>query len=204
MTIVNGTIYKANKTPWKDAPGLFELLSGSYTSEFQYPKVRIPFRTNALGRYSVELWEDESGVIATKWQCRHPSGEMFQFSIPAGMATAEISFLRAINEMSTPPAQNVIYAYVVEKLTEHNADPSAHGGALVGGGNAASPPDSFTPTLNQTSFTLSLTPAAPSSTRLFLNGEKQRYGTAYTINGAILNWLGSRLDGSDFLELYRS
>lgn len=129
-TIVSGTLRKPNGEVWAGAAIEFELERGSYTSTDQYPKNRVRSRTNSEGRFSVSLWRNAEGQVATQYVCTLPSAEKFAFSIPATMATAEISVLRAASESLPGSTQNVIFAYIDDAIAAHNLAATAHPGLV--------------------------------------------------------------------------
>lgn len=61
------------------------------------------------------------------------------------------------------------------------------------GSNVANPPITPTPSPNGVIriFTLSSTPTNPSADQLFVAGSLASYGTAYTVSGATLTWIGA-------------
>lgn len=58
---------------------------------------------------------------------------------------------------------------------------------------AATPPLTPTPSPNGTTriFTLSATPTNPTADQLFVAGSLAKYGTAYTVSGGTITWIGA-------------
>lgn len=73
-----------------------------------------------------------------------------------------------------------------------------------GGGGGDPVQETLSTSDNQTSFTLSNTPADATTIMMFVNGQKANYGTDYTVSGNIVTWNDTdfTLESSDEIEFW--
>jgi hypothetical protein len=100
--IVKGTIYHGTDQPWANTRITFELKKGSFTANRQYPKDRVVALTDALGYFEADLWVNAEGLQPSKWICRLPDGENFDFVLPTGAIPIDLSELRVSQSWTTP------------------------------------------------------------------------------------------------------
>jgi hypothetical protein len=184
---ITGKVRRTNDEPWINSQVRFRRSTGSFTSEAQYPSDTLTFSTNHLGELvDCRLWVNETGDRISNYVC-YIGSESFTFSIPEGDGSPiALSFLRAGSLPVDEYPQSLI-DYIdlqVGSITSSNYQ-------------------DFITTANQTVFALPITPSAPSKTRVYLNGLKQKFGLDYNINASILNWISSQsLQNNYYLEIY--
>jgi hypothetical protein len=64
---VTGNVQRAD-APWAGAAVTFCLLADSYTSDAQFPAEDVTAPVDAEGDFSISLWCDEDGFVATRYQ----------------------------------------------------------------------------------------------------------------------------------------
>lgn len=196
--LITGRVAKTDDHEWVNAPVIFQRIKGNFTFEKQYPPDIIRAKTDNLGNLfyvnssgvtfsGVPLWVNEIGDLVTVYDCILPK-DRFKFSLPAGDGSPiELSVLRAGSQPQEAYPQSLI-TYIdgrFETITPADLHYQV-----------------FIPTNNQITFNLSDIPIAPSRSRVYLNGLKQRFGVDYNINSNLLNWFDIPLISSYILEVY--
>jgi hypothetical protein len=90
---VRGTIRKPDMI-WANARLEFSLVNSSYTPAVQYPRAAVVTRASVQGLFSVSLWVNEEGTVATRYLCRIENDKPFEISIAPGSGDLELSVLR--------------------------------------------------------------------------------------------------------------
>lgn len=97
MRDVVGRVLRTDGTPWESGVVHFRLTPGSFTPTEQFPESQVEALTDATGAFSVSLWTNEEGDKASRYVCRLPNQETFDFTLPLGDGTPiELSTLRAL------------------------------------------------------------------------------------------------------------
>lgn len=128
---VTGTLLKIDNTPWTNVPIIFEISPGTFTTEANYLPERKIVKTNSLGQFSVNLWTNSLGTIASQYKCTLPSKEVFSFVLNPGDTPVSIQFLRAQSTQPTPTPQTIL-SYIDERI----AAGGGTGGGTGGGGSS--------------------------------------------------------------------
>lgn len=122
--VVTATILRADNSPWVGGVVSFLLDKGSYTASEEHPRDLKKATTDNAGQISISLWVNSEGIIPTKWICTHPSGESFEFVLPAGISPVNLSWLRSQN--ATLPPSSGTENIIATLIAAHNQDANAH------------------------------------------------------------------------------
>lgn len=110
---VTSTILKPNGDPWADGRVIFTLVPGSYIPGDQFPSKMLTVHTDDVGALSVDLWCNEEGEENSVYDCQLPSGESFQFTLPASATNpVELTLLRAAGVTPAMPQYTSILEYI--------------------------------------------------------------------------------------------
>jgi hypothetical protein len=104
---VSGKLLKIDNSPWANERVIFVLNKGSFTTDATYLPDRKIATTDSEGNFSIDLWTNAEGAIASEYTCILPSLEEFDFTIPAG-SPVSIEFLRSLQTPSQPTPQTVL------------------------------------------------------------------------------------------------
>lgn len=113
--VVEGYVHNLDDTPWVNAVVRFILNPGSYTSLILYPRSIITTTTDESGKFSIRLWANEEGESPSTITCFMPSGESFNFILPAGEGSINLGLLRKMGQ-PTAIANNQSLISFVESL----------------------------------------------------------------------------------------
>jgi hypothetical protein len=188
--LISGIVDRIDGTPWSGAMIIFDLLTGSYSAQALQPKGRLPVTCDNAGAFTVPLWCNEEGLIEDQYSCTMPDGRSFKFSIPKGISTATISFLRTLTNSSTPidaSAATAIFAYLDS--------------ALLAAGDTR---ETLTVTVpGQTQFMLVQTPARPDLSKIYYLDCVFLPQDSYVINVRSLTWIRPiALEVGEVLDIY--
>lgn len=176
--IITGKIYKSNDEPWINAYGNIKLIHGSYDGNIHYPEFNLLYCTDETGevlnikKLPLILWCNEEGYSTSYYQFVLPDNKSFDFTLPSGSSSIEISVLRENINSSNSNYQSIIN-YVDNEIS-----------LLTG---TATHYEIFNVFPQNTIINLSEIPINPTRTQVFFNGLKQRLGIDYIINSLILN-----------------
>lgn len=194
---VFGTIHTSQDTPWEGAKVVFILQQGSYTPANQYPKKRVVAVTDATGYFEADLWCSAEGIIQTRYLCRLPGDQEFEFVLPIG-GDINLSTLRGGEGLLVTPIDTIVDLLDPYFLTQAEGD-----GRYALAGGVGSPREVLTYSPSNI-YNLQGQPSNPAKALFFVNGAKQVYGVDFTINNTVLAWVSSSLQlaVNDTIEIY--
>ena len=118
---IRGIIRKPDAT-WNNARIVFTLFNASFTPSTQYPSTSVVAYANAQGEFTVSLWANEEGAIASVYSCKIEDDDPFEFTIPVGSGDLELSLLRESSAIAPgTPEWTSIINYVDDRIAEVEA-----------------------------------------------------------------------------------
>lgn len=140
-------------------------------------------------------------------QTELPRRSVFLYPAIVGGYDADPNLVGAPDILKNSPKGTWYYEESAGKWWRKRSSASADWSDQTGGGGVPGTVDqreeTFTPTLGQTIFNLSATPATANDTSFFVNTVKYIYGISYTVSGNQVTWLNSpfTLDSLDVVEI---
>lgn len=108
MRTITDTLHHPDGEPWVGAKVTFRLAPGSYTAAIAYPTDKVILTTDETGAYSVSLWCDEEGIIATQYSVTYPGSAAFEIDLPVGdLSPVAMSSLRTTEASQVTTAANL-------------------------------------------------------------------------------------------------
>jgi len=188
---ITGKVYDLLDQPIQNAKLKFSLNQSAYTTDKDYESSSSEIRTDFNGEWSIVLWCNSESLSPTSYTCTNPDGSRFIFTLDPGISTLTYSQIKAMGTpISSPPS--VPSASLLTYISSQIA-------LMGGGGSGTSLANIILPFLDdQIVFTLSVLPAQPQKTMLFINGIKYEYLDAYTLTDYVLTWLNPFLIKSNY------
>jgi hypothetical protein len=113
---------KLTDAPWQAADKvLFRLREGGFTVTATYPRSLLEVAVDEDGRASVELWCNAESLAEAKYVCTLPSGEAFEFTLPAGDSEISLEVLRALAAIPYTPSSEAAFMALLETHAEAEA-----------------------------------------------------------------------------------
>jgi hypothetical protein len=112
---VYGTFNKPDGLPVVNGKITFDLgTRDGYNESVFISRGKTSVLTDNSGNFSVDLWINEEGADATVYRCYTPSGDTFDFILPAGSGSINLTVLRALSPPTPAPPniQQIIEDYL--------------------------------------------------------------------------------------------
>lgn len=122
---ITGTVLHITGDPWAGTRVKFSLFKADFTNEAVYPPDEYSTTTQNDGTFSVELWCNDTGDVATEYVCYLPNNDHFRFVLPEGDPTT-LSELRAAGLPPTDKQAVVLGMFDEHKETFATADTLGH------------------------------------------------------------------------------
>lgn len=149
---ITGLLRGPTGVPLTDARITFELVGTGFAVDGQYPPRTTLATTDSNGEFTVSLWPNDLGDSETRYACKLPSGEIFEFILPEGDGSPitlteahalglinidwyeqRIGLLAAQNLADVPDKPQALDNLgVTAAIAAHNANTSAHGQTAAG------------------------------------------------------------------------
>lgn len=113
---ITGTIKAPTGAAVANARIVFELQGSGFAVDGQYPPRTTLAVTGNDGTFSVALWPNTLGIVATSYLCRLPTGEAFSFILPEGDGSPiTLTDVRALGEVDVNWSEQPLSTFALLK-----------------------------------------------------------------------------------------